>query len=196
MTETPLDRNENPAPSNRWRYLLIGSLALNLIFAGLTAGSVWKWRHHGGMGGRGGPAADVALQGFLRTLPKERAKELRQAIKQDGRPDMRPLVNAVRQARRDAAGALAAETFDSAKLTTAFSGIDTAEAATKAAIRKTMIAAAAKMTPAERQALADRWRKRKPHMFEDMPAGKDGPAGKEGKIKDKLDDDGAQDAPR
>ena len=99
-------------------------------------------------------------------------------------------MNAVRQARRGAAEVLAAETFDSAKLTAAFSGIDTAEAATKSAIRKTLIAAAAKMTTTERQALAAHWKKRKPHMFEDMPAGKDT------KKRDKNDGDGPEDAPR
>lgn len=184
MIEAPQEAGQNVQPSRRWRFLLLASLALNLAFAGMAAGLMWNWkRHHDGAGGRAGALSDVALQGFLKTLPKARAKDLRQAIKQEGRPDVRGLTNAVRQARRQAAQSLAAEPFDSAKLTEAFSGIDAAEAANKAAIRKTLITAAGRMTAAERQALASHWKARKPRMFEDLPAKDD--------TKSSTDDDAA-----
>ncbi len=156
--------------SGRWRFALLCSLALNLLLAGAAAGTMWSWKRNHAMGGGGGRgAAELALQGFIRSLPKDRAKELRQVVRQTGRPNMMPLISSVRQARRSAADALAAETFDKAKLTAAFSGIDAAEAATKSAARTVIVAAAEKMTPAERQALAERWKSRRPHMFMDPP---------------------------
>lgn len=165
--------NESAAASSsltkRWRILLIGSLALNLVFAGLAAGAMWNMKRHHGSGGSGRGTAELAIHGFLQSLPKERAKELRRVIKAEDRPDMGPLVAAIKQARRNAAGALAAELFDKAKLSAAFSAIDVAEAAAKAAVRSTMITAADNMTAAERQTLAERWKLRRPHMFEDRP---------------------------
>ncbi len=166
-------------PSGLWRWVLLGSLALNLLLAGTAAGGMWHWQRFHSMapgGGRG--ATEMALPGFIRSLPKERAKELRRVIRQQGRPNILPLIRSVRQARREAADVLAAETFDKAKLGTAFSNIDTAEAATKAASRGLVMAAAEHMTAAERRALAERWKARRPHLFVDPP---EHPAGKKKK---------------
>jgi uncharacterized membrane protein len=176
MSESPQDAAAPPGMSGRWRLVLLTSLALNLLLAGAAAGTMWSLkRSHavGGGGGRGG--AELALQGFIRSLPKDRAKELRQVIRQTGRPNMTPLIASVRQARRSAAEALASETFDKTKMEAAFSNIDAAEAATKAAARNVIIATAERMTPVERQSLADRWKSRRPQMFLDPP---ERPAGK------------------
>ena len=158
-----------PLPA-RWRIFLLASLALNLVFAGMAAGSLWSAKRHHSLIGNSRGTTDFAIPGFIKSLPKERAKELRKLIKQQDRPDLSPLTAAVRQARRDAAAALAEATFDREKLTAAFSGIDVTEAAAKAAARSSLIALAEHMTPAERQTLAERWKARRPHMFEDSPA--------------------------
>jgi uncharacterized membrane protein len=167
---SPSDTPAPSAPYGVWRWLLIGSLALNLLFAGTAAGGLWhgkRFHHTASSGGRG--AAEMALQGFIHSLPKERAKELRRVIKQAGRPDILPLIKSVRQARREAADVLSADTFDKTKLVAAFSNIDAAEAATKAATRGVVMAAAEHMTAPERRALTERWKARRPHLFLDPP---------------------------
>jgi uncharacterized membrane protein len=169
------DTPSRSAPSGLWRWLLLSSLALNLLLAGTAAGGMWHWKrfHHTASGGGRG-AAEMALQGFIHSLPKERAKELRRVIRQAGRPDILPLIKSVRQARREAADVLSADTFDKAKLVAAFSNIDAAEAATKAATRGVVMAAAEKMTAAERRALTERWKARRPHLFQDPPEESEG----------------------
>ena len=154
----------------RWRIFLFGSLALNLLFAGLAAGSLWSAKRHHSLIGNSRGTSDFAIPGFIKSLPKDRAKELRKLIRQQDRPDLSPLTAAIRQARREAAAALAEATFDREKLTAAFSSIDVTEAAAKAAARSTLIALAGLLTPAERQTLAERWKARRPQMFEDPPA--------------------------
>lgn len=155
---------------SRWRIFLLGSLALNLLFVGLAAGSLWSGKRHYSLMGNARGTSDLAIPGFIKSLPKERAKELRKLIKQQVSPDLTPLTAAIRQARRDAAAALAEATFDREKLTAAFSSIDVSEAAAKAAARSTLFALAQQLTPAERQILAERWKARRPHLFEDPPA--------------------------
>lgn len=165
-----------PAVTGRWRIFLLASLALNLMLAGAVAGHfIYGRRHHATGGGERG-THELALQGFLKTLPKERAKELRQIIKSGERLDHAPLVASVRQARRDAAVVLAAEAFDRTKLSAAFARIDAADAAAKAAARTTLLSLAEHMTAAERQAMAERWKARRPYLFEEAPAGDDGPS--------------------
>lgn len=157
-------------PSGRWRIFLLGSLALNLVFAGLAAGWLLSAKRHHSLSGSATGTSDFAIASFIKSLPKERAKELRRLVKQQERPDLLPLTASIRQARRDAAAVLAEATFDRQKLTAAFSSIDAAEAAAKAAVRSTLIALAENLTPAERQTLAERWKARRPHLFEDPPA--------------------------
>ena len=171
---------DNPAvaagavPSGRWRLLLLGSLAINLLLAGAAAGSLWTWKRHHTMGGSAHGTSELTITSFVKTLPKERAKEVRRLVKQQDRPDVLPLLARVRQARRDAADVLAAPAFDQEKLTSAFAGIDTAEAAVKAAARGSLIAVAEHLSPAERQALAEHWKARRPRHFQDLTPEGDG----------------------
>lgn len=159
---------ETSSPQGYWRLMLLASLAVNLLFAGAAVGSLWIAKHPRPVSSSASGTPELAMTGFIRTLSKERAKELRRLIKQQGRPDIEPLMAASRQARRDAAQALAAEPFDGTQLKQAFDKIDTAEAATKAAIRSNLIAVAGQLSPTERLTLAERWKARRPHMFEDV----------------------------
>ncbi len=153
------------APTGKWRALLICSLALNLLVVGIAAGSVWRHRHHHNFAGGGGRGTEeIGLRSFLKTLPPERAKELRTLIK-SAKPELKPLFDATRAARRTAADAMSAEPFDKDKLTGAFGKIDEAEAAMKAAARSVITNAASQMTAAERLALAERWKARRAKFF-------------------------------
>ena len=155
------------APAGRWRLIILASLALNLLFAGAAAGSLWHSKRHYSHGSLRG--AELAIDKFLRTVPKERAKELRKLLKATAQPRVEPLVAGIRQARRDAAAALSAQTFDREQLTAAFGRIDQAEATAKSAARGAILSLAANMTAAERSAMAAQWKARRPHMFEDPP---------------------------
>jgi uncharacterized membrane protein len=156
--------------SGKWRALLMASLALNFVFAGLAASTLWKKRVHTNSGSQ--RVEELGLQGFLRTLPRERAKELRALIK-DEKPDLKPLNEATRQARRSAAETLAADPFDKDKLISAFANIDTTQANVKAAARAAVVAAAGHMTADERKALAARWKTRRARYFEGPAPPKD-----------------------
>jgi uncharacterized membrane protein len=151
-------------PAGKWRALLIASLALNLLIAGIAGSAMFRHRHGHGMGGRG--TEEIGLQGFLKSLPAARAKELRAAVKGE-KADMKPLFDATRAARRQAADAIAAEPFDADKLTQAFGTIDAAEANVKAAARTAIVKAAGLMTADERKALAEHWKSRRAKFFRD-----------------------------
>ena len=80
MTETP-----SPSSGGRWlRVVLVLSLALNLLVAGLVVGSAWKWRQSGG------PARSVefSMGPIGRALAVEDRRAMSQALRD--RPDLRP----------------------------------------------------------------------------------------------------------
>jgi uncharacterized membrane protein len=153
------------APTGKWRALLMLSLAINLLVAGFAASAVWRHRHHHGMGGAAGRGTEeIGLRGFLKSLPAERAKQLK-ALTEAGKPDFKPLFEATREARRQAADVIAAEPFSQDQLTEAFGKIDAAEANVKMAARTAIITAASNMTIDERKRLAAHWKSRRSKLF-------------------------------
>jgi uncharacterized membrane protein len=183
MTDTPPVAEGSGAPGGKWRALLMASLALNLVVAGIAASHTWQHRQLG-RAGSAGNAGEFGLHGFLRDLPRERAKELRALIKGE-RPDLKPLVEMTRAARRTAADTLAARTFDKDKLVEAFGKIDLAEANVKAAARSVVVTAASHMTAEERLQLAERWKSKRARYFH-------GPsAPNHGRRDDRVDDEAA-----
>jgi uncharacterized membrane protein len=148
-----------PAPgSRRLKYALVASLALNLLVAGAVAGMAFGFFKHRPSFGVV-RSEDFGLMGLTRHIPEERRKEVRKQLRED-RDRLRPLVDDIRASRRDAADKLAAEPFDKAALETAIKATSSKESA----LRETAIAAflghVEKLTPSERQLLADWWRKR------------------------------------
>ena len=179
------------APTGKWRAILIGSLALNLLVAGVVAGSWIQHKRHHPMMGFGGSRGteEIGLHGFLRTLPKERASELRALVKGE-KPDLKPLFAATRAARLAAADAMAAEPFSKDGLTEAFGKIDAAEANVKAAARTVITAAAGHMTAQERLALSERWKSKRAKFFHGF-----GSHGHRKKDKQQVPDESAPAAP-
>jgi uncharacterized membrane protein len=148
-----------PAPgSRRLKYGLIASLALNLLVAGAVAGMAFgffKHRPYFGMG-RG---EDFGLMGLTRHLPEERRKEVRKQLRED-RDRLRPMVDDIRASRREAADRLAAEPFDKAALEAAIKATSDKESALRGTAIAAFLVHVEKLTPSERQMLADWWRKR------------------------------------
>ncbi|MFA5899301.1 MAG: periplasmic heavy metal sensor [Hyphomicrobium sp.] len=107
------------------RWLLIGSLALNVLIIGAVVSTLCV-AHFGG--GHAGPGfRGSLLLGFARTLPRERADIVRQKIA-DAQPNLETLRRGMRDARAGVRAALSAQQFDQAKLDSALEGIVTAEA--------------------------------------------------------------------
>jgi uncharacterized membrane protein len=144
--------------SRRLKYALIASLALNLLIIGTVAGTMvgfGKHRQHFGSG-RG---EDFGLMGLTRHLPEERRKEIRKQLRED-RTRLRPLMDDVRAARRDAADKLAADPFDRGALEGALGVSGDKDRMLREAGIAAFLTHAAHLTPEERRMLADWWRKK------------------------------------
>lgn len=152
----------NPTEESGWskrrlRTALLASLAVNLLGVGLVAGAMLA-----------GPPqmsrSEFGLKGFSQTLPKDRGDILRESFAAH-RPQIRELREAARTARLEATDVLVAEPYDKAKLRTSLTRIDDAESKLRALVSDFFINAAEKLTPQERQKLADWWKKRQPKLF-------------------------------
>lgn len=139
------------------RTALLCSLAVNLLGVGLLAGAII-----------GGPPkvsrGEFGLKGFSYTLPKDRGEMLRQSFQQQ-RPKFRELREAARAARLEATSVLVAEPYDKAKLRASLTGVDEAESKLRSLVSDYFINAAETLTPQERIALAEWWKKRQPKLF-------------------------------
>lgn len=155
MTDTDPARLPDPPtrrPGRAGRWLLVASLALNLLFVGLVAGGalrVWNAPRHGAMG----PMSETAM--LWRALPEAERRGAREA----GPP--RPEGREPRAARQAAQVAelralLLAEPFDRAALEDRLTEAQTrsAERGTQALAR--MLDRIAAMPPAERAGVAER----------------------------------------
>ncbi|MCB2094188.1 MAG: periplasmic heavy metal sensor [Rhodobacteraceae bacterium] len=146
------DSSGGKGGSGKWtRLVLVVSLALNLLVAGIVVGGAM--RHH--WYGPQGPARDIGFGPFTQALSKEDRKALRGAfmaanpgfldMRQDMRRDMNALIAALRAEPwdKDAAGAILAG--QSHRMT---EWMDIG--------REVLLERIAAMTPDERAAFADR----------------------------------------
>lgn len=150
MSETTTPRTG----SRRMKYVLIGSLALNLLFIGAVVGMGFKKHHHGSDAG-----PHFSLMGLTRVLPDERRKEVIEGLKKQ-HDQMRPAMEELRMARHDAAERLAAEPFDRAGLERALATVAEKEQSLRASTLETFLNEAERLNVDERKKLSDRWRKR------------------------------------
>lgn len=154
----------------RW---LVLSLALNLLIAGVVAGTLVMAKRQHGVGKVGVAGDGYSLFGFSRTLSADRGREIRRELLKI-RKDLRPLRDDYRSARLGPADMLAAEPFDRERVKSAFAGVDQAEGRYKTAGRERLLDILAAMPLAERQELAAWWKARMSTRFSrrDRDAGK------------------------
>jgi uncharacterized membrane protein len=132
------------------KYLLIASLALNLLVLGAIASAAFRGRHF--TGGQGG----TNIFGFMDQLAKERREAL--AVKaRELRPQLRELREQVRAASRERADALINEPFDRQRYISAQTRQIETEGKLRMLMRDAVADLAGTMTLEERQAFA-RWR--------------------------------------
>jgi uncharacterized membrane protein len=147
MSATPPSQK----PPARWSRLLIASLAINLLVAGLIGGAAISRHRLGGppdfAGGR--LIGDPGLRGFLRTLPSERRAALRTATEQS-RSALRPLRQTAQRARLEMQTALNAVPIDPVRVERAMGDVISAEGLARRAAVQTLVAALSVMTPQER----------------------------------------------
>ena len=140
----------------RWVYpVLITSLALNLLIAGGFGAAMWHHRHGGGRFGHGG---DKGMMGFVRDLPADRQKLVRDDIGA-ARKTIRPLRDAVQEAFKDSSTALTVEPFDAAKFKASMERLGEAESRLKSAMAAALGDTASKLTIDERRQLQN-WREK------------------------------------
>ncbi len=155
------------ASAPRWvKLLLLFSLSLNLVIAGMLAGAVWSKKPV--YRGSSRTKSEISFYSFARTLPKERATALRRAAR-GAKKDLRPYLLQIVAARRAAAEALAHDPFDAEKLKAAFAKVGAAQQHLKAAATETIVETVATLTPDERRDLGAWWVARKPYLFRDPP---------------------------
>ncbi len=138
-------------PSRGVRLLLVASLALNLLVAGLVLGDALAG------GGPGGPPRRVEMS--LGPLARALDEEDRRAILEDlrARPEVAPLGRGPHGADLAAIrAALRAEPFDPDRARAAFAEQARAVAAAQGAAQEALLARLAAMSPAERAAVAER----------------------------------------
>lgn len=172
MTDTDIKPEAAPRRS-RWLFpALVASLALNLLFVGGVVGAKVMHKRYGGPHG-----ADFGLMGFVRELPDERRKLIRDEIKK-AREAMKPMRATVRDAWGEANAVLTVEPFDKQKFKAAMAKLSDAEVQFKTAVSNSLADTAEKLTPEERKQL-QAWReKRRPGFFGKGPKGPpDGPPG-------------------
>ena len=133
--------------NTRWLLIALGvSLALNLALAGFLAG-----RAAGPPFLRPSPASfdpTVGLGRLLRFLPEDRRSEVLHGI---ARRDIRKSLASVRQTQRALARHLSREPFDEQALAATLNRFRDQFAASQAASHAAFVAAAGRLTPAERQ---------------------------------------------
>ncbi|MFV0296925.1 MAG: periplasmic heavy metal sensor [Hyphomicrobiaceae bacterium] len=105
----------------RWvSWLLVLSLAVNLLIAGAVGTAAWRHRHWDG----GHERSNVF--GFVRSLDKERRHEILAAARAE-RGKLRPVWRELSGARRNVAAVLATQPFDQTKFDAAYGALISAE---------------------------------------------------------------------
>lgn len=138
--------------SRRWlKWLLVASLALNLLILGALGTAAWRFRHAPPVPGPN--AINAHLLGFIWTLPSERRQAIWSATRGE-REAMRPFRLDVRTVRLEARAAMTAMPFDLGRFSEAQRRVLDAENKARVAAHTLFVAVAAGMTPEERAAFA------------------------------------------
>lgn len=111
------------APAKRrWlKPVLVVSLALNLVFAGLVAGAIWKRGYDGSRGARH-KIFEAAIEQMITELPAEKRKSAENILARL-RSEVLPRARSRRQARKRAIEALKADPFSEEDLRNALANV-------------------------------------------------------------------------
>ncbi|HEY7644026.1 MAG TPA: periplasmic heavy metal sensor [Hyphomicrobiales bacterium] len=131
----------------RWMWaLLILSLCLNLLIAGIVLGSIWAVRKGGYWNA---PVAFERSQRFMASLPQERRQEIR-AVFFEQRKRLEPYWRDVREARVTLGRLIERGNYAQAVFEAAIDDLNRKEAAAREAAKPMLTAMVAKLQPNER----------------------------------------------
>jgi uncharacterized membrane protein len=149
------------APSRGRRWLLVGSLALNLLVAGALLA---LWIKGPPPHGRHPPSQTAfGIMRFSGQLPPERREAVRKHLR-DARDELGALRDELRAARTKAAEALASPNYSAAELQAALEAISAADNRLREMGTATMLRAIGELTPEDRQKLSEAWSRRLERM--------------------------------
>ncbi|MBX3446634.1 MAG: periplasmic heavy metal sensor [Parvibaculum sp.] len=150
-------------PVRRWLGpALLVSLAFNLFLVSLIAVPFIK----GPPGGEFGPPrgqGPMLLQGAFKELPDEDRQEIRRAMREKFR-EIRPHFREMQQAREALADAIAAEPYDENAVRAAFDEMSRTMTVMSDMGRDAMLEGFARLTPEQRQRVAEAMRKDRERM--------------------------------
>jgi len=146
-----------PRGAGKTRWLLIGSLALNLVFVGGFAALWFKGPPGHGRGGASQTA--FGLMKFSRDLSPERRDAVRKHLK-DARPALKAGQADLRLARAKAAEVLGSATYTAEAMRSALDAVAATDNQLRNMGTDALMKAIGELTPEDRQTLAQSWTRR------------------------------------
>lgn len=148
---------ETTRPARRGRWLLIASVALNLVFIGGLA-ALWLKGPPGPWRG-GASQTAFGLMKFSRELPEERRDAVRRHLK-EARPALKAAQVDLRQARVKAAEVLGSASYTADAMRAALDAVASTDNRLRAMGTDALMKAIGELTPEDRQKLAQSWTRR------------------------------------
>ena len=156
MTD-PSTPSASGASPRRWRWLLVASLALNLLFVGgVTA--LWL-KGPPGHGRWGASQTAFGIMRFSGGLPPERREAVRKHLR-EARSNLKNVREDLRSARRRAAEVLASSDYTTEKMKVALDAVAENDNRMRALGTAALMSAIGELTPDDRLKLAEAWMKR------------------------------------
>jgi len=160
----------------RWKFLLVGSLVLNVFLLGGIAGGTYRLvAARGASVGTQAQQQQHALRFAAENLSAERQEEFIDGLK-DARRDARQFARDGREGRREVLRLLAAPQLDRGALDDALARTRTADSALRAKVESSVADFAASLTPDERAKFAEslkqrgQWREPEPAKPASQPS--------------------------
>ncbi|MEM5384502.1 periplasmic heavy metal sensor [Paraburkholderia phymatum] len=142
-----------------WKFLLIGSLVLNVFMIGGVAGGAYQWFIAHGRTTVAAPPQPRALRFAAEGLSAQRQQQFVDALKA-ARREARPYAREGREERREVLRLLSAPQLDRAALDTALNRTREADIALRSRVEQSVADFAATLSPDERVKFAEGLRER------------------------------------
>ncbi|MCA8061564.1 periplasmic heavy metal sensor [Burkholderia sp. AU38729] len=138
-----------------WKFILVGSVVLNVFMLGAIGGGAYQWfSTHRDLRAAGAPASHTALRFAADELPDARQQEFVAALKA-ARKDGRDFAREGRDDRITVLDLLAAPQLDRTAIDAALERTRAADTALRAQVERSVVDFAATLTPDERAKFVD-----------------------------------------
>ncbi|VWC98332.1 periplasmic heavy metal sensor [Burkholderia contaminans] len=138
-----------------WKFVLVGSVVLNVFMLGAIGGGAYQWfSTHRDLRAAGAPASHTALRFAADELPDARQQEFVAALKA-ARKDGRDFAREGRDDRITVLDLLAAPQLDRTAIDAALDRTRAADTALRAQVERSVVDFAATLTPDERAKFVD-----------------------------------------